>query len=93
MTTGAIIRRHRQARGLRQRDLAELVAATQKGVSAWERGYRTPRARYARRLELALGLEPGALNNANGADPKADAAVKSNGATTPQKANTDVRAS
>jgi len=66
LPTATTICRARQRRGMSMSHLARLVGVTRPAIYLWEKGERHPRPRYARRLESALGLPPGCLNE-NGA--------------------------
>jgi transcriptional regulator with XRE-family HTH domain len=60
-TVGGNIRRFREAGGLSQTDLADLVEVTQPAVSAWELGVAEPGLRTLRRLAGALRCNPADL--------------------------------
>ena len=60
-TPATTIKRARQAHGYSQYQLADLVSVTQPAIHLWESDQRTPRPRYAARLEQALGLPSGSL--------------------------------
>jgi transcriptional regulator with XRE-family HTH domain len=54
---GALLRRHRKAAGLSQRELAEAAGLSRRGISDLERGVRRrPYPATLRRLVAALGL-------------------------------------
>ncbi len=59
---GTLIRKRRQALGLRQHELAARVGVDRSAVSNWERGHHFP-LRYQGRIEEVLGIsldeEPG----------------------------------
>ena len=48
------LRRYRQKRSLRQRDIAYLVGSKTKDINRWERGIRIPNLRNALKLSAAL---------------------------------------
>ena len=54
---GALVRRHRKAAGLSQKELADAAGLSQRGISDLERGVRRrPYPATRRRLSAALGL-------------------------------------
>lgn len=55
--TGALIRRRRKAKGLTQRELAELIGVGDKAVSKWERGLGFPDVGLLSELSRVLGAE------------------------------------
>lgn len=71
------LRQLRRDRGMRQRDLADVIGVHIAAVSLWERGGIRPHPRTARKLEAVFGEPIESLispDNDNGADPKASAA-------------------
>lgn len=58
---GLLIRRARQARGLTQAQLAQILTVTPKAVSKWERGAGQPDVSLIPALSQALGLSSDAL--------------------------------
>jgi transcriptional regulator with XRE-family HTH domain len=77
--TATRLRKLRRDRGMRQRDLADVLGVHLAAVSLWERGGIRPHPRTARALEIVFGEPIEALiardtTTTNGADPKASAA-------------------
>jgi len=48
----------RKAKGLTQKELADLIGVHTLTISEWERGKTSPRPKYIPELSKALGLEP-----------------------------------
>jgi transcriptional regulator with XRE-family HTH domain len=61
VAVGAALARRRQARGLSQMGLADLVGCDHSTIARWEAGRRTPTIPHLLTLARALGCRPGAL--------------------------------
>ena len=59
----------RAVAGLYQADLAKQVGITQGAIAQWEKGARTPRLHYYRKLATALKCSLGWLYNGEGSKP------------------------
>lgn len=62
MSLGSAIEQHRTSRGFSKRKLALLTGYSRAAIISWERGDYRPRPVAIKRLEAALGLEAGSLN-------------------------------
>ena len=58
MTTGENIRRIRKERGLTQKQLGELVGASEAYIRAYESGRRNPKPSSLEKIEKALAVNP-----------------------------------
>ena len=63
MTVGENIRRIRKERGLTQRQLGELVGASEAYISAYESGRRNPKPASIEKIAEALSVNPEVLQN------------------------------
>lgn len=50
-TVGQALKRHRQVRGMSQRELAGRMGVDQGTLGRWERGIRVPKGRFASKIE------------------------------------------
>jgi transcriptional regulator with XRE-family HTH domain len=60
----AVLRRHRDAAGLSQQQLADSVGIAKSYISSLELGYRAPHLNLLVKIARALGVRPGALLDA-----------------------------
>lgn len=56
--TAAEIKSRREARGLKQQQLADAVGASRRAVINWEQGIAIPQGRFVAQLEAVLGDDP-----------------------------------
>ena len=65
MTTGENIRRIRKERGLTQKQLGELVGASEAYIRAYESGRRNPKPSSLEKIAKALAVNPEVLANSD----------------------------
>ena len=70
MNFGETIRREREAKGLRIRDLAEQVGVSFATIARWETGTRRPGLMNLHRLSQALGVSMSDLLKAGDSSPE-----------------------